>query len=86
MANVCTDVTSVNDDLISFALHYVFDVGEELISTADIRFRSEQAVREAVQGAGFAIDQICGGWDCEPVGSTDGELLVLAHRPAVTGR
>jgi hypothetical protein len=42
MANVCTDVTSVNDDLISFALHYVFDVGEELISTADIRFRSEQ--------------------------------------------
>jgi hypothetical protein len=67
MANVCTDVTSVNDELISFALHYVCDDGAELISTADIRFRSEQAVREAVQGAGFTIDQICGSWDGEPL-------------------
>ena len=28
--------------------------------------------------------QFC-GWEAEPVGSTDGELLVLAHRPAATG-
>jgi hypothetical protein len=83
---VCTKVTSVNNELISFALHYVFDDGEELISTADLRFRSEQAVRWAVQAAGFSIDQIYGGWEGEPVGSTDGELLVLAHRPPVTGR
>jgi hypothetical protein len=60
--------------------------GTQLISTADIRFRSEKAVREAAQAAGFVIDQIYGGWEGEPVGSTDGELLVLAHRPAVTGR
>jgi hypothetical protein len=45
-------------------------------------FRSEQAVREAVHGAGFSIDQIYGGWEGEPVGSTDGELLVHAHRRA----
>jgi ubiquinone/menaquinone biosynthesis C-methylase UbiE len=79
---VCAEVTSVNGDLISFALHYVFDDGEELVSTADLRFRSEHAVREAVHDAGFSIDQIYGGWDGEPVGSTDGELLVHAHRPA----
>ena len=83
---VCTEVTSVNTGLISFELHYAFDDGEELVSTADIRFRSEQEVRGAVQAAGFTIDQIYGGWDGEPVGSTDGELLVLAHRPAATGR
>jgi hypothetical protein len=31
------------------------------------------------------IDQICGGWKGESVvGSTHGELLILAHRPAAT--
>jgi hypothetical protein len=82
---VCTEVNSVNKDRISCALHYTFDDGEEMVSTADMRFRSEQEVRGAVQAAGFSIDQVYGGWDGEPVGSTDGELLVLAHRPAATG-
>jgi hypothetical protein len=33
---VCAEVPSVNDDLISLALHYVFDDGEELVSTANM--------------------------------------------------
>jgi hypothetical protein len=73
---VYTEVSSVCEDLISFTLHYVFDDGGELVGSADMRFRSEQAVHEAVQAAGFSIDQtaVTG----KAVGSTDGELLVLA--------
>jgi hypothetical protein len=46
-----------------------------------MRFRSEQAVRDAVRGAGMEIQEVYGRWNREPVGSADGELLVLARRP-----
>lgn len=34
---VYAEVSSVCDDLISFALHYVFDDGGELVGSADMR-------------------------------------------------
>jgi SAM-dependent methyltransferase len=78
---VWNEVTSVDGDLVGSTLHYVFDDSEELFSTAKMRFRSEQAVRDAVRGAGMEIQEVYGGWNREPVGSADGELLVLARRP-----
>jgi hypothetical protein len=36
--------------------------------------------RLTLAATGFNINQVYGGWVGEPVGSTDGELLVLAHR------
>ena len=44
-----------------------------------------RASLDAAQAKPDAVDQIYGGWDGGPVGSTDGELLVLAHRSAATG-
>ena len=75
---VWNEVTSVDDDLVSSTLHYLLDGREELLSTATMRFRSEQAVRDAVRRAGMDIQEVYGGWNREPVGSADGELLV-AH-------
>jgi len=36
-------VARIKDDLVSFTQHYELDDGEKLISSADMRFRSEQA-------------------------------------------
>lgn len=59
--------------------HYAFPDWDELASTATLRFRTEQEIRSSLQDAGFGIEQIFGGWNREPIGAEDGELLVLAR-------
>jgi 2-polyprenyl-3-methyl-5-hydroxy-6-metoxy-1,4-benzoquinol methylase len=73
-------VARIKDNLVSFTQHCELDDGEKLISSADMRFRSEQVVREAGETAGLTIEQIYGGWNRELVGAADGELVVLARR------
>jgi SAM-dependent methyltransferase len=75
------DVDSVHDGVVSFHHHYVFSDGERLVSTASMRWRSHDEVRADVTRAGLEVADIFGGWNREPVGSGDGELLVLARRP-----
>jgi SAM-dependent methyltransferase len=81
VVEVWTDVTAVQDDTVSFTHHYVLPGGQELVSTATMRFRGEPDVRAAVSEAGLDVEHVYGGWNREPVGSGDGELLVLARRP-----
>lgn len=78
---VWTEVTAVDDDTVCFEMHYAFPGGEELVSAAAMRFRGEAEVRAAVAAAGLEVADVFGGWDREPVGSPDGELLVVARRP-----
>jgi len=63
----------------------MFDDGEELTSSASLRFRPEESVREALHEAGLRVSAIYGGWNREPVGMGDGELIVLADRPSTDG-
>ena len=74
-----TEVTALGDGTVSFTHHYVFPDGEELLSTATLRFRTEAEVRSSLEDARFDIEQIYGGWNREPVGAGDGELLVIAR-------
>ncbi len=77
-----TEVTAVEDDgLVRFSMHYDFADGEEHVSAAELRFRSEAEVRAALRAAGLEVEHVFGGWDREPVGASDGELIVLARRP-----
>jgi SAM-dependent methyltransferase len=76
---VTNDVTAVEGEAVSFTLTYGFEDGSELTSSATLRFRPEAAVRESLRDSGFAVDEIYGGWQREPVGAGDGELLVIAH-------
>lgn len=78
---VWTEVTSVTDDLVDFTIHYEFGPGDELTSEATLRFRTEPELRERLTGAGFSVDAIYGGWNREPIGHSDGELLVTASIP-----
>lgn len=72
---------AVGGEVVTGTEHYLFDDGEELTSSASLRFRQEQSVRDALHEAGFRVSAIYGGWNKEPVGMGDGELIVLADRP-----
>ena len=74
-----TEVTAVRDGTVGFTHHYTFSDGARLLSTATLRFRTEDQVRSSVQRAGFRVESIYGGWHREPAGSGDGELLVIAR-------
>jgi SAM-dependent methyltransferase len=73
-----TEVTDVRDGAVGFTHHYTFPDGDELRSTATLRFRAEAEVHAALRTAGFAVEHVYGGWNREPVGAGDGELLVIA--------
>ena len=74
-----TEVTAVEDDTVSFAIHYEFPDHKALVSTARLRFRSADELRESLRAAGFTVEQIYGGWNRESVGAGDGEFLVHAR-------
>ncbi len=74
-----TEVTDITDDAVSFTYHYEFPGNERHISTATLRFRSEEQLRTSLRDAGFAIAEIFGGWEGQPVGHGDGEFIVSAR-------
>ena len=74
-----TEVTDVRDGRVSFTHTYQFPDGDELHSTATLRFRTEEELRGSLVAAGFSVDAIFGGWAREPVGVGDGEFLVVAR-------
>jgi SAM-dependent methyltransferase len=79
IVTVWTEVTAVEHTTVHFTHHYVFPDDAELQSTAVLRFRSEEEVRASLQEEGFSVESVYGGWQREPVGLGDGELLVIAH-------
>lgn len=74
-----TEVTKIARTTVSFTQHYVLPDDEQLRSSATLRFRSEEEVRSSLRDAGFAVEHIYGGWQREPIGLGDGELLVVAR-------
>ncbi len=74
-----TEVTAVEHDTVSFAIHYRFPDHAELVSRATLRFRSADELRESLRAAKFTVEQIYGGWNREPIGQGDGEFVVIAR-------
>ena len=76
---IWNETTAVTRGTVSFTRHYRFSDDEELVSSAILRFRTEEDTRASLRMAGFRVEAIYGGWDREPVGDGDGELLVVAR-------
>lgn len=74
-----TEVNSVVGGTVSFTIRYAFPDGEELLSTATLRFLDEHEVRSSLHEAGLTVEHIYGGWNREPVGAGHGEFLVIAR-------
>lgn len=58
-------------------------------ATWSYRFRDADCVRRSVEGAGFTIEAMYGGWHTEPLGAGTGEIVVVARaasRPSAGGR
>lgn len=77
--NAWTEVTSVVDGVVDYAIHYLMPGGDELLTEGTLRFRTEQQLRTSLRESGFAVEQIYGGWNREPIGAPDGEFLVVAR-------
>ena len=77
-----TRVHAVTAGVVDFSISYAFSGGLELVSTASLRFRTEEELRSSLRAAGFTIEQLYGGWNREPVGAGDGEFLVIARTAA----
>ncbi|GAA1627750.1 class I SAM-dependent methyltransferase [Actinoplanes couchii] len=74
-----TERAKPEGDVVPVVHHYLFEDGVELTSTAALRFRDEDELRDALRAAGFRVDQVYGGWGREPPGlGHDGELIVIA--------
>jgi SAM-dependent methyltransferase len=68
-----------DDDVVTSKQHYEFSDGTESEGLVVLRFRPESELRSTLDRAGFSIEHIYGGWNREPIGSPDGEFLVLAR-------
>ena len=73
------EITDVDGDVVSHDIRYEFPDGDDLVSSATLRFRSEPELRETLIAAGFEVEHLFGGWNREPIGHADGELLVVAR-------
>ena len=74
-----TGVTSVGEGRVSITSVNELPGGETLAVDSTLRFRTEAELRESLETAGFAIEAVHGGWNREPVGAGDGELIVVAR-------
>ncbi len=53
------DVTSVDDDLVTFRWTYVFESdGSVLVSDSTLRFRSRESVEHSLVATGFVVDEV----------------------------
>ncbi len=75
-----TGVTSVDEDTVSFTSTNELPDGSILAVDSILRFRTEPELRASLESAGLAVEAVYGGWNREPVGDGDGELIVVATR------
>lgn len=67
-------------DLVRCVLCYRFPSGETLTSTAVLRFRSREAVQDALAAAGFEVVRVAGDWDGSPSEEHSPEMIFVARR------
>jgi SAM-dependent methyltransferase len=71
----------VRDDCVRFATHYRFAAtGDELVSTSELRFRTQTALNASLDQAGFDVAQWYGDWSQTPVDDASRELIIVAAR------
>jgi SAM-dependent methyltransferase len=76
-----SEVVAVDGEVVSYTNHYRFvATGEELVSHAQLRFRSEATLRRTLGEAGFFVERVYGDWDRAPAGP---ELIVVARNTSV---
>ena len=79
--DVWFDLNEVAGDLVRYDIHYRFaSSGEELISSNELRFRTQAELEQSLADAGFSVRHVFGDWNREPVHAGSPELIFLASR------
>ena len=66
---------------VSYEIHHLFSrSGEELVSTCELRFSTQDAIIELLVSPGFSVQDTFGDWDSSPVGVHSPEMIFVAQR------
>lgn len=81
LVEIWTENTVEMDGLVTLTEHRVLNGSTEEREISVLAFRTEDQLRQDLKTAGFTVDSIHGGWSGEDVGSGQGELIAIAHKP-----
>ena len=71
----------IKDTHVRYELHYLFvHSGEEIVSTNELIFRSQEEIIQALSDAGFKVEIVYGDWDGSPTDAESPEMIFLALR------
>ena len=74
-----TEILEVEDDRVRTEIYYlVAHSGEELVSTNELRFRTEAELSRSLSDAGFSVERVFGDWDGRPADAVSRELIFVA--------
>ena len=69
----------VDGDLVCYEIHYLFArSGEEVVSHAELRFRTREELVRSLSDAGFLVESVFGDWDGRPAEAASRELIFVA--------
>ena len=78
---VWQQVLEVQGDRVSSEIHYQFaSDGRELVSSNQLRFRSQAELTRSLTDAGFSVERVFGDWDRRPLEVESPELIFVAAR------
>jgi SAM-dependent methyltransferase len=69
----------VDGDLVRYDIHYLFArSGEEVVSHAELRFRTREELVRSLSDAGFLVESVFGDWNGRPADAASRELIFVA--------
>jgi hypothetical protein len=78
---VWQQVLEVKRDRVVSEIHYRFaSDGTELVSTNELRFRTQVELTRSLTDAGFLVEYVFGDWDRRPVEVESPEMIFVAAR------
>lgn len=74
-------ILEAKSDRVRYEIHYLFTKnGEELVSTNELKFRSQSELQKSLEGAGLTVKNVYGNWDGSPATSGSAEMIFVAGR------
>ncbi|MCA9956920.1 MAG: class I SAM-dependent methyltransferase [Anaerolineales bacterium] len=75
------EVAGVENGRVYFIGHNLFkNIGEDVVVTSTLRYRSHDEISASLHEAGFTIAQVYGDWEREPFNNTSRMMIFIARR------
>jgi SAM-dependent methyltransferase len=75
------EMLDVQDGHVKYEIYYLFvEPQEELVSLCQLRFRTQNELRNSLVDADFVVENVFGDWDSSPVNEDSPEMIFVAKR------